>query len=142
MTSWKKIKKLLRKMVFPTVIVLVVVFILFVLWKTSRDPSKEIVHKYERIPSIHTEKTSFHYGIVIDCGSSGSRIFIYYWPPHDGNPHKLLKLNQMMDHDNRPVRMKIKPGITFCDKHALVNCIYRTPKPQHTERYPELFPKS
>lgn len=99
-------------MVFPFVILLVLAFIVFVLWKTSRDPSKEFVHKYERVANIHTEKTAFHYGIVIDCGSSGSRIFIYYWPPHTGNPHELLRLHQMMDHDNHPIRMKIKPGIT------------------------------
>ena len=109
--TWcKKLKKHARKMVFPSVVLLVIIFILFVLWKTSKDPSKEIVHKYERIPNMHIEGSSFHYGIVIDCGSSGSRIFIYYWPPHSGNPHELLKLHQMMDHDSHPVRMKIKPG--------------------------------
>ena len=109
-TSWKKLKKCARKMIFPFIVLLVIVFIMFVLWKTSRDPSKEIVHRYEKMQNIHTEKTLFHYGIAVDCGSSGSRIFIYYWPPHSGNPHELLKLQQMMDHDNNPVRMRIKPG--------------------------------
>eukprot|EP00795_Rhopilema_esculentum_P011964 gene11964-2540_t len=99
-------------MVFPSVVILVVVFILFVLWITSRDPNKDVIHRYEKSINMHTDKTAFHYGIVIDCGSSGSRVFIYYWPPHSGNPHELLKLHQMMDHDNHPVRMKIKPGIS------------------------------
>lgn len=51
-----------------------------------------------------------NYGIVVDCGSSGSRVFVYYWPPHNGNPHTLLDIRQMRDHDRRPVVKKIKPG--------------------------------
>ena len=100
----------MRKMVFPSIVILVVVLIIFVLWITSRDPNKDVIHRYEKWINLHTDKTVFHYGIVIDCGSSGSRVFIYYWPPHSGNPHELLKLHQMMDHDNHPVRMRIKPG--------------------------------
>jgi len=54
----------------------------------------------------------YHYGIVIDCGSSGSRVFIYYWPPHNGNPDELLQIKQMKDSRGNSVRMKIKPGIS------------------------------
>ena len=110
MTFFKRTKKYIRNMLFPVTVFLVIVFIIFVLWITSRGPNKEIVHRYEKTINLHTAKSSFHYGIAIDCGSSGSRVYIYYWPPHSGNPHELLKLHQMMDHDNLPVRMKIKPG--------------------------------
>lgn len=53
---------------------------------------------------------TLNYGIVVDCGSSGSRVFVYYWPPHNGNPHTLLDIRQMKDSDRRPVVKKIKPG--------------------------------
>uniref|UniRef100_A0A3B4Y0E6 Ectonucleoside triphosphate diphosphohydrolase 7-like n=1 Tax=Seriola lalandi dorsalis TaxID=1841481 RepID=A0A3B4Y0E6_SERLL len=53
---------------------------------------------------------ALNYGIVVDCGSSGSRVFVYYWPPHNGNPHTLLDIRQMRDHDHKPVVKKIKPG--------------------------------
>ena len=58
----------------------------------------------------HGADSNYHYGIVIDCGSSGSRVFIYYWPPHNGNPDELLQIKQMVDSRGNPVRMKIKPG--------------------------------
>lgn len=53
---------------------------------------------------------ALNYGIVVDCGSSGSRVFVYYWPPHNGNPHTLLDIRQMKDRDHKPVVKKIKPG--------------------------------
>lgn len=53
---------------------------------------------------------TLNYGIVVDCGSSGSRVFVYYWPPHNGNPHTLLDIRQMKDHNHKPVVKKIKPG--------------------------------
>ncbi|XP_009877446.1 PREDICTED: ectonucleoside triphosphate diphosphohydrolase 7-like, partial [Apaloderma vittatum] len=42
--------------------------------------------------------------------SSGSRGFVYFWPPHNGNPHDLLDIKQMRDRSSRPVVKKIKPG--------------------------------
>ncbi|XP_039624464.1 ectonucleoside triphosphate diphosphohydrolase 4 isoform X2 [Polypterus senegalus] len=59
-----------------------------------------------------TSNTNLNYGIVVDCGSSGSRIFVYCWPRHNGNPHDLLDIKQMRDKNRKPVVMKIKPGIS------------------------------
>ncbi|NXE43925.1 ENTP4 diphosphohydrolase, partial [Ptilorrhoa leucosticta] len=57
-----------------------------------------------------TENPNLNYGIVVDCGSSGSRIFVYCWPRHNGNPRELLDIQQMRDSNRNPVVMKIKPG--------------------------------
>ncbi|OWF42723.1 ectonucleoside triphosphate diphosphohydrolase 7-like [Mizuhopecten yessoensis] len=51
------------------------------------------------------------YGIVIDCGSSGSRIYVYFWPPHSGNARDLLNIQQLMGQDGKPVVKKITPGL-------------------------------
>ncbi|XP_074930676.1 ectonucleoside triphosphate diphosphohydrolase 4 isoform X4 [Phalacrocorax aristotelis] len=59
-----------------------------------------------------TNNPNLNYGIVVDCGSSGSRIFVYCWPRHNGNPHDLLDIKQMRDKNRKPVVMKIKPGIS------------------------------
>ncbi|NWY18128.1 ENTP4 diphosphohydrolase, partial [Aphelocoma coerulescens] len=58
-----------------------------------------------------TKNPNLNYGIVVDCGSSGSRIFVYCWPQHNGNPHELLDIQQMRDSNRRPVVMKIKPAL-------------------------------
>nr|XP_028563484.1 ectonucleoside triphosphate diphosphohydrolase 4 isoform X4 [Podarcis muralis] len=59
-----------------------------------------------------TNNPKLNYGIMVDCGSSGSRIFVYWWPRHNGNPHDLLDIKQMRDKNSKPVVMKIKPGIS------------------------------
>ncbi|XP_071310949.1 ectonucleoside triphosphate diphosphohydrolase 4 isoform X1 [Agelaius tricolor] len=58
-----------------------------------------------------TGNPNLSYGIVVDCGSSGSRVFVYCWPRHNGNPKDLLDIQQMRDSSRKPVVMKIKPGI-------------------------------
>ncbi|NWX25575.1 ENTP7 diphosphohydrolase, partial [Notiomystis cincta] len=64
----------------------------------------------EELTATDTEDSSLNYGVVVDCGSSGSRAFVYFWPPHNGNPHDLLDIRQMRDRSSRPVVKKIKPG--------------------------------
>lgn len=58
-----------------------------------------------------TSNPNLNYGVVVDCGSSGSRVFVYTWPRHNGNPHDLLDIRQMRDQNRKPVVMKIKPGL-------------------------------
>lgn len=53
-----------------------------------------------------------HYGIVLDCGSSGTRVYVYVWPPHTGNPKDLLNIQQLKDQNNQPVVKKVTPGNT------------------------------
>lgn len=75
----------------------------------------------------HGINSHYHYGIVIDCGSSGSRVFIYYWPPHNGNPDDLLQIKQMKDSRGNPARMKIKPGISSLVDHPSQASSYLEP---------------
>lgn len=64
------------------------------------------------IDATDTSNPNLNYGLVVDCGSSGSRVFVYCWPRHNGNPHELLDIRQMRDLNRKPVVMKIKPGKT------------------------------
>ncbi|XP_040893221.1 ectonucleoside triphosphate diphosphohydrolase 7-like [Toxotes jaculatrix] len=89
------------------------------LWGPQRRPGAK-VNKYlsiaESMEATDVLNPALNYGIVVDCGSSGSRVFVYYWPPHNGNPHTLLDIRQMRDHDHKPVVKKIKPGISTLAK--------------------------
>ncbi|KAL7884175.1 hypothetical protein AOLI_G00069450 [Acnodon oligacanthus] len=64
------------------------------------------------VEATDTSNPNLNYGVVVDCGSSGSRVFVYTWPRHNGNPHDLLDIRQMRDQHRKPVVMKIKPGIS------------------------------
>ena len=95
-------------LVIGFIVILLLGFLLFMSdssWYRSRTRRFTYHDFYE-----HGADSNYHYGIVIDCGSSGSRVFIYYWPPHNGNPDELLQIKQMVDSRGNPVRMKIKPG--------------------------------
>ncbi|UJR23698.1 hypothetical protein I4U23_026680 [Adineta vaga] len=61
---------------------------------------------------VGNEKSDLHYGVVIDCGSSGSRLYIYVWPDHSGNPNELLQIKQLLDKDGVPTVKKIEPGLS------------------------------
>lgn len=70
----------------------------------------------ESMEATDVTNPALNYGVVVDCGSSGSRVFVYYWPPHNGNPHTLLDIRQMKDRDRAPVVKKIKPGETVSER--------------------------
>ncbi|CAH2322975.1 ectonucleoside triphosphate diphosphohydrolase 7 [Pelobates cultripes] len=102
--------------------ILIVVFILIVvilanlqLWNSREVNVRQFRRHLDEIVDLEatdTKDTQLNYGIVIDCGSSGSRVFVYFWPPHNGNPHDLLDIKQMRDRNSKPVVKKIKPGIS------------------------------
>lgn len=66
--------------------------------------------KVTDVDATDTSNPNLNYGLVVDCGSSGSRVFVYCWPRHNGNLHELLNIQQMRDQHRKPVVMKIKPG--------------------------------
>lgn len=50
------------------------------------------------------------YGVIIDAGSSGSKVHIYHWPPHEGDPSKLLHIQPLTDSFGVPLMKKVEPG--------------------------------
>ncbi|XP_020658700.1 ectonucleoside triphosphate diphosphohydrolase 7 [Pogona vitticeps] len=86
------------------------------LWRWRADSQdrqfERYLARYRALEATDTENLALSYGVVVDCGSSGSRVFVYFWPPHNGNPHDLLDIRQMRDHSSQPVVKKIKPGIS------------------------------
>ena len=71
------------------------------------DDDDDDVHIPKRTGS---EDLNLHYGVVIDCGSSGSRLYIYVWPNHSGKPNELLQIKQLLDEKGEPVVKRIEPG--------------------------------
>ncbi|XP_053306285.1 ectonucleoside triphosphate diphosphohydrolase 7 isoform X2 [Spea bombifrons] len=103
-------------------VIFIVVFLLVLvaaisprIWSSGRLQDRQFrryLDQIEDLEATDTKDSKLNYGIVIDCGSSGSRVFVYFWPPHNGNPHDLLDIKQMRDRSSKPVVKKIKPGIS------------------------------
>ncbi|KAK1154185.1 ectonucleoside triphosphate diphosphohydrolase 4 isoform X1 [Acipenser oxyrinchus oxyrinchus] len=97
---------------------LVLLYFFLVLGRSKQGwlhKDKKFQRYLARVTDVEATDTSnpyLNYGIVVDCGSSGSRVFVYCWPRHNGNPHDLLDIKQMRDKNRKPVVMKIKPGIS------------------------------
>ena len=71
-----------------------------------------------------------NYGIVIDCGSSGSRVFVYCWPPHNGEAHQLLNIHLLRDSNGNPAVMKTEPGtVLLCNKRTCMSSVSQKTPP-------------
>ncbi|XP_005808552.1 ectonucleoside triphosphate diphosphohydrolase 4 isoform X2 [Xiphophorus maculatus] len=80
-------------------------------WIGEENPFYRHLARVTDLDVTDTSNPNLNYGLVVDCGSSGSRVFVYCWPRHNGNPRELLDIRQMRDQHRKPVVMKIKPGI-------------------------------
>ena len=98
-------------------LLLIIVFIQSKLSKSDQFiPSQQAVDRQPPIAgkidrTLYSYGPNVHYGIVLDCGSSGTRVYVYIWPPHSGNQRDLLNIQQLKDQDNQPVVKKVSPGL-------------------------------
>ena len=53
---------------------------------------------------------SHSYGIVVDAGSSSSKVHLFHWPQHDGDPTKLLTIKPVVDEFGDSQIKKVEPG--------------------------------
>ena len=63
--------------------------------------------------SVTTQE--WHYGIVVDAGSSGSRAYLYHWPSKS-QPEDLLTIKPLMDSFGQPLVKTVTPGLSSLEK--------------------------
>ena len=54
---------------------------------------------------------ALHYAVVMDAGSSGTRVYLYSWPDHTGDRHQLLAISPLL-RDGEPMVKKATPGLS------------------------------
>lgn len=52
------------------------------------------------------------YGVIVDCGSSGTRAHIYMWDSSLSHAELLHRIEPVRDAQNKPVSLKITPGLS------------------------------
>ncbi|CAB4068384.1 ENTPD4 [Lepeophtheirus salmonis] len=104
---------------FATLLLAFIFFFTFV-----ADNSSIISYSDEEFADL--DKNS-NYAVVIDAGSSGSRVYLYVWPSHSGNPHELLKISPLRNFENQPYVKKITPGLSSLSETPERSYIYIKP---------------
>ena len=66
------------------------------------------------------------YAAVMDCGSSGSRVYLYKWPQHLGGGD-MLKIDEVTDDRGETVVKKIEPGLSSCEHDPSSAFVYLQP---------------
>lgn len=56
------------------------------------------------------------YGVVMDCGSSGTRVFVYTWP-RASHEKELLEIEPLKDENGNAVQKKVEPGLSSFADH-------------------------
>jgi hypothetical protein len=103
------------------------------IWKQQKELDDKHVamatSDYSAAVATDTKNPSLNYGVVIDCGSSGSRVFVYFWPTHEGQPNELLHILPFRDEAAKPVVKKIEPGSLMQETHwdiaKIISCTCR-----------------
>ncbi|XP_052773371.1 ectonucleoside triphosphate diphosphohydrolase 7-like [Mya arenaria] len=113
--------------ILSAALILIIILIILLISSFFLDDPETTSHNRHFLPTVNYGKKdpdlqffnygpNVHYGIVLDCGSSGTRVYVYIWPPHSGNPSDLLSIQQLKDQNNQPVVKKVTPGLdTFED---------------------------
>lgn len=52
------------------------------------------------------------YGVIVDCGSSGTRAHLYEWDTNKSYPELLHDIEPMRDENGKPITKKVVPGLS------------------------------
>lgn len=97
------------------IIVLVGVVALSVRTLTSGYTPVNGLSAIEFVDRLNDLKHDLSYAVLVDAGSSGSRVQIYVWSPHSGDPRQLLTIRFLKDPTTgKDVFKKITPGLSSC----------------------------
>ncbi|XP_074602933.1 uncharacterized protein LOC141856500 isoform X1 [Brevipalpus obovatus] len=72
---------------------------------------------YRKIQNQPSTSESAHYAVMIDAGSSGSRVHLYTWPPYSEENRGLIKARMLKDYKGQDLQKQITPGLSSFANH-------------------------
>lgn len=95
---------------------LLLVVIVYTARKLNANDASAVnqMNSYEFADHLPNLKEYLHYAVLIDAGSSGSRVHIYVWPPHSGDKRRLLQIRYLKDDAGVDIAKRISPGLSSC----------------------------
>ncbi|CAG2103898.1 unnamed protein product [Medioppia subpectinata] len=82
-------------------------------WQTPNKTNILISHHFDDKLDLDL-RHELQYAVMIDAGSSGSRVHIYVWPPHSGDTRQLLQIRMLHNQLGKDVFTNISPGLSSC----------------------------
>ena len=101
----------LRVALFATFLVFITIFSVKSLSPTKNTNILISNHFDDNLLELRDE---LQYAVMIDAGSSGSRVHIYVWPPHTGDTRQLLQIRMLHNQLGKDVYHHITPGLSSC----------------------------
>ena len=83
-------------------------------------------------PASTNGEDALSYAVVVDAGSSGSRVYLFQWssPAEDAPAARggqLLRIDQVRDAEGEPLVMKLDPGLSSCQDQPSRALAYMRP---------------
>ncbi|RWS27065.1 ectonucleoside triphosphate diphosphohydrolase 7-like protein [Leptotrombidium deliense] len=125
----------LRLVALLTVFAFTVIYLVKSLQTSNTSNVEVMLNVYEYAENVQIMKDKLHYAIVIDAGSSGSRVHIYTWPPHSGDTRQLLNIKMLKDSYGKDIYEKITPGLSSCGEKPNTAFEYISPLLKFAEKH-------
>lgn len=73
--------------------------------------SSFVTHASSDISNVIASQEN-RYAIIVDAGSSGSRLFVYRIPTHENGDNSLPPITLCLDAEGKPLTKKVNPGLS------------------------------
>ncbi|CAG2166084.1 unnamed protein product [Oppiella nova] len=114
-----------RFFLFLLFLTIIIIYSVKILQTSSKTTNIIIGHHFD--DDLVNLRHELQYSVIIDAGSSGSRVHIYVWPPHSGDTRQLLQIRMLHNQLGKEVFTSITPGLSSVASNPSSASLYIEP---------------